>query len=522
MSRFQFLSLAVIFVCSAPSLSQVTAPTVKVLNGTYSGVHNPKYNQDYFLGIPFAQPPVGDLRYSQAQPLNATFSETRNATEYGPQCIGYGSDTWILGNIVSEDCLTLNVVRPSDAQNLPVAVWIHGGGNTNGGSRDPRYNLTFIVDQGVKSKNAFVAVSINYRLHGWGFLFGHEVLEAGSANIGPRDQRMALRWIQDNIAAFGGDSSKVTIWGESAGAMGVGVQMVAYGGRDDGLFRGAIAESGGVISPQRYLTPEEWQPTYDSIVNATNCSSVADTLGCLRRLPVEILSGVLNSSVTTLASWRAQIDGDFLSDSATTLMQTGRFVKVPLLIGTTHDEGTSFAPRGVNTTEEFLELIASAGPDNATALTIAALYPDTPAIGIPSTLVGRPPPSQASYGVQYKRVAAYIGDLLMKAGRRMTTQAWAQHNATVYSYEFNIQMAGFNDADGVGHFQEVALVMYNLEGLGYLNEIATPPFEGKPERYTTAARMMSRMWASFIVDLDPNNAVGGRMMCSDLELAPHQ
>ena len=146
------------------------APTVKVLNGTYSGIHSSTYNQDYFLGIPFAQPPLGDLRFRQAQPLNTTFNETRNATEYSPQCMGYGSDQWVLGNIISEDCLTLNVVRPTGAQNLPVGVWIHGGGNTQGGSRDPRYNLSFIVEQSVYSKAPFIGVSINYRLQAWGYL----------------------------------------------------------------------------------------------------------------------------------------------------------------------------------------------------------------------------------------------------------------------------------------------------------------------------------------------------------------
>lgn len=99
------------------------APTVKVLNGSYSGVYSPGYDQDFFLGIPFAQPPVGDLRFRQAQPLNTTWTETRNATNYSPECIGYGSDDWVLGNIVSEDCLTLNVIRPSGGlQNLPVGV----------------------------------------------------------------------------------------------------------------------------------------------------------------------------------------------------------------------------------------------------------------------------------------------------------------------------------------------------------------------------------------------------------------
>ncbi|KAH7412997.1 triacylglycerol lipase [Cadophora sp. MPI-SDFR-AT-0126] len=503
-----FLKLVpVVLVFGTVSFAQ-DAPTVKVLNGTYSGIHSSTYNQDFFLGIPFAQPPLGDLRFRQAQPLNTTFNETRNATEYSPECMGYGSDQWVLGNIISEDCLTLNVIRPTGAQNLPVGVWIHGGGNTQGGSRDPRYNLSFIVEQSVYSKAPFIGVSINYRLHAWGYLFGKEIMEAGSANMGVRDQRLALHWIQENIAAFGGDPTKVTIWGESAGASGVGMQLVAYGGRDDGLFRGAIAESGGPVGSTRYLTPGQWQPNYDGIVNATNCSTAIDTLACLRTIDRDVLSNVLNSSVTANASWGPQIDGDFLQDSATKLISSGSFVKVPFLLGRNHDEGTSFAPKGINTTEEFLELVQSAGPDNATALTIAALYPDIPEIGIPSTLVGRPPPSQAALGVQWKRAASYIGDLRQHASRRFQAQKWAEYNATAWSYHFNVFTAGFDATTGSGHFTEVAFVFFNTGGRGYMNAVATNPFEGKPESYKKLAKVMSRMWASFIVDLDPNNAAG--------------
>ncbi|KUJ19202.1 carotenoid ester lipase-like protein precursor [Mollisia scopiformis] len=486
-------------------LSQ-SAPTAKVLNGSYSGVYSDVYDQDFFLGIPFAQPPAGDLRFRQAQSLNTSFSETRNATAYSPECIGYGSDDWVLGNDVSEDCLTLNVIRPSGAANLPVGVWIYGGGNTEGGNSDPRYNLSFIVQQSVYARSQFIGVSINYRVQAWGFLFGQEVMDAGSANMGVRDQRLALQWIQENIAAFGGDPTKVTIWGESAGASGVGMQLIAYGGRDDKLFRGAIAESGGPTGSSKYLSPAQWQPYYDKITNATNCSSVADSLDCLRKLPTDVLSNVLNSSVTTGASWGPQIDGDFLQESGTTQVLTGKFVKVPFLTGRNHDEGTSFATKGINTTDEFLADVMSAGPDNATGLTIAALYPDIPSIGIPGTLAGRPPPSQASLGAQWKRASSYTGDLRQHAPRRLVTQSWAAHNITAYSYLFNVFTNGFDATIGVTHFTEVSFVFNNIYGNGYNNSVASDPFENKPETYMQVAKMMSRMWASFIVDLNPNNA----------------
>lgn len=205
-------------VYDAASIPPQGAPTVTVRNGTYFGLHNPHYNQDYFLGIPFAQPPLDELRFQLPQPLNHSWTGLRNATEYSPECIGYGSDTWLLGNIVSEDCLTLNVIRPAgvdtDADTkLPVLLFIHGGGWYEGGSRDPRYNQSFLVERSVQMGQPIIGVSINYRLSNWGFLWGEAIAAAGLGNLGIRDQRLALHWVQENIAAFGGDPSRVTIQG---------------------------------------------------------------------------------------------------------------------------------------------------------------------------------------------------------------------------------------------------------------------------------------------------------------------
>ncbi|KAH8591288.1 Alpha/Beta hydrolase protein [Bisporella sp. PMI_857] len=508
LSNLAFLIVPFLATLSASALSsRQDSPTVRTLNGTYSGIYSLEYNQDFFLGIPYAQPPLGDLRFRQAQPLNTSWTETKTATEYSPECIGYGSDQWVLGNKISEDCLTLNVVRPSDATgSLPVAVWIHGGGLRQGGNADPRYNLSRIIQQSVYSGSPIIAVSINYRLSGWGFLFGKEIAAAGAANIGIRDQRLALHWVQENIAAFGGNPAKVTIFGESAGGWSVGTQLIAYGGRDDGLFRGAISQSGapaGLAPPT--LTAELWQPYYEKITKATNCSGTADSLACLRQVPVDVLSNVFNSSVTTGAPLQPVVDGDFIPDTPTTLLRDGKFLKVPYLLGANHDEGTAFGRRGINTTEQFLGTLTAAGIDNATAATVAAVYPDIPEIGIPPTFEGRPPAS-LRYGSQFKRAAAFGGDTKMHAPRRLTSQAWAKHNVTSYSYVFNVMPNGVDYTTGATHFQEVAFVFYNLEGDGYKNVVAVPPFEGKPESYSQLARLMSRMWISFIVDGDPNNS----------------
>lgn len=125
------------------------------------------------------------------------------------------------------------MIRPSgvaDTAELPVAVWIHGGGLYMGGSADRRYNLSFIVENSVALGTPMIGVSLNYRLSAFGFLHGSEALGAGIANNGFRDQRLALRWVNENIAAFGGDPAKVTIWGESSGAESVSAQVLAYNG----------------------------------------------------------------------------------------------------------------------------------------------------------------------------------------------------------------------------------------------------------------------------------------------------
>lgn len=173
------------------------------------------YDQDFFLGMPFAQPPLGDLRLRQPQSLNSTWNGTRNATVYQPECIGYGSDQWVLGNHISEDCLSVNVIRPAGVDTtakLPVAVFFNPGGWFEGGNSDPRNNMSFIVQQSMEMGSPFVAVSPNYRLSLFGFLYSQEVVDAGITNLGMLDQRLALYWVQENIEAFGGDPTKVTIW----------------------------------------------------------------------------------------------------------------------------------------------------------------------------------------------------------------------------------------------------------------------------------------------------------------------
>jgi cholinesterase len=286
----------------------------------------------------------------------------------------------------------------------------------------------------------------------------------------------------------------------------VGTQLIAYGGRDDKLFRGAISESGAPTGLSPFVTAAEWQPNYDAIVQAANCSEASDTLACLRTVPTDSLSAIFNSSVTANATRRPVVDGDFLLASGTTEIEKGNFVKVPYLIGTNFDEGTAFGTQGINTTAEFIAMVMDDGPTTAEAEQMARLYPDDPALGIPATLVGRPTGDLAALGYQFKRSAAYGGDRSMHAGRRLTNEIWAKHGVPSYSYHFDVVVNGMPLYIGATHFQEVAFVFDNTAGNGYENAVAVDPFEGEPATFEELAKTMSRLWVSFVVHQNPNTA----------------
>lgn len=289
---------------------------------------------------------------------------------------------------------------------------------------------------------------------------------------------------------------------------------MAYGGRDDGLFRAAISQSGFVSGVAAYPTVEQWQPIYNYVVESTNCTDALDTLACLRTIPTDDLSAVFNSTfngsnVGSESATRPQIDGDFLQDSGTNQLREGRFVKVPYLLGANFDEGASFATEGINTTADFINEILSVVPDmdNATLNTILTLYPDVPELGIPATLRGRPSPA-SGYGAQWKREAAYVGDVKMHAARRLAAQTWARQGVPAYSYHFDVLVHGATAEEGAGHYREVAFVFDDTSGWGYDNAVAVDPFAGEPETFGRLAEMMSRMWVGFIAHLDPNEAGG--------------
>ncbi|KAH7028780.1 Alpha/Beta hydrolase protein [Microdochium trichocladiopsis] len=497
-----------LFLGTALAATQVASahedPRVTVKNGTLTGVYNSQYNQDYFLGIPYAQPPVGNRRFRNPASYNESWADGRDAKALGPACIGYGSSAW--GYAASEDCLLLNVYRPAGlfGKPLPVLVWIFGGGFVQGSGSDARYNLTFLVDRSVEMGQPIIAVNLNYRLSAWGFLASQEVADGGDSNFGLRDQRLALQWVHENIRAFGGDPSQVTIWGQSAGGQSVGRQLLAYGGRDDDLFRTAVMDSGYPISDD--LPQNASQAQYNQLVARAGCEGQPDTLKCLREVPTDQLNTAINT--TALINWRPAIDNDFIAVNSKQQFRNGQFVRVPIITGANTAEATGITPpSAINTTEQFRAALPSSYTD-AFKDKIVELYPagmaDNSFPNLPADYI----PSAYPYGLQYLNAATYFSDRLI-ASRRATCQRWAELGLPAYCYHFNAIPAWAGPLDGSAHFAEVAFAQYNLLGVGYAPN-RTPPFQGLGNEFRDLARLMASDYIAFVNSGDPNRWEGRR------------
>ncbi|KAL4905960.1 hypothetical protein BDW74DRAFT_184917 [Aspergillus multicolor] len=506
------LCLALAATVLARTNQEPTGPTVETQNGTVVGRYVESYNQEQFLGIPFAQPPVGNLRFNLPQPVNDSWDTPFDAREYGTVCTNYLLDLEVdIPGLKSssEDCLTLNIVRPANATTtpdecLPVLVYIFGGGFRQGGSADGQYNTSRPVQHSVDMGAPSIVVTMNYRVHGWGYLAGDVVRGQGALNVGLYDQRLALRWIQENIDAFGGDRERVTIHGESAGAASVGFHLLAYSGRDDGLFHAAICQSGGPWYFGSFATYQESEQSYQAVIRATNCTEAEDTLACLRAAPFEALDAAFAS-----LSFLPVVDGLLIPRYNSLALADGKFVRVPMLIGANTDEGKIFTFEGPNSSKDFASVIANytyvRTKHNATIARLLDAYPypgSNTTHGQSNDQLSLP----AAYGSQFLRTARYTGDAMFIAGRRYTCEVWAQHGVPCYSFRFNTIPAGLDPVtSGATHAQEVAFVFNNQQGLGMVSNPfnVTPP--ARQQRYKELATPMGRMWMSFVATQSPNH-----------------
>jgi para-nitrobenzyl esterase len=323
------------FIMNAKAFAQ-TPDRVKTANGVVEGPGQQPSSVRIFKGIPFAQPPVGDLRWKPPQaPKN--WEGVRQATQFGPRCMQHPifGDMNFRSNGMSEDCLYLNVWTPAKkgSERLPVLVYFYGGGFVAGDGSEPRYDGESLARRGI------VVVNLNYRLGLFGF-FAHpeltkESVQHASGNYGLLDQAAAIRWVKQNIAAFGGDPKRVTIAGESAGSASVSAQMASPLSRD--LIAGAIGESGSVLStmPAVPLAQAEAQGVkFTTEVGATSLSA-------LRAMTTEQLYQATNKQ--EFGRFPITVDGYFFTEPPSATYAAGRQAHVPLLVGWNSEEMTWLA-----------------------------------------------------------------------------------------------------------------------------------------------------------------------------------
>jgi para-nitrobenzyl esterase len=400
---------AVGVAAAAPAPAAGGGPTVTTRYGHLRGKSSGAAHA--YLGIPYAAPPVGSLRWKPPSPP-ARWSGVRDATTPGHPCMQQPSSTpW--GNLAgpgtpSEDCLYLNVHTPAQPspRQRPVMVWIHGGGFTVGSG-------SFYDGGTLAAKGDVVAVHLNYRLGAFGYLAHPGLAEESprglSGNYGLLDQQAALRWVRDNIAAFGGDPGNVTVFGESAGGGSVCQHLVSPAAT--GLFDRAIAQSGcGFPLPTQASQQTNGKAWGDSL----GCADVA----CLRGKPAAEL---LTASARPTARWVPNVDGAILPSQVTDALKSGRFHRVPVLQGTTADEGrltvaTTYDLAGRQLTPEGYPVAVRALHGDR-AETILARYP----------LSGHGSPAEA--------LGAVLTDSQFACLQSRTAGLMAEHTRS-YQYEF--------------------------------------------------------------------------------------
>lgn len=269
-------------------------------------------------------------------------------------------------------------------------------------------------------------------------------------------------------------------------------------------------ESGNPVTS--ILSDAYYQPLYDEIVNQTGCATQFDTLNCLRSVPFEQLNAIFNQTGLngTGGDFQPIFDGDFIQKFGSLQLAAGEFVHVPIIDGANTDEGTAFGPKGIQNASQFAQYLQTSDSAVGVALPaylaqdILAAYPDDPSVGIPAELGDVR--LNSTYGFEYRRTSAYAGDAVFIANRRLTCATWASAGVAAYCYRFNARPNGIPPETGVTHFQEVAFVFNNIDGLGYNPAVSSPdPFAGEPASYFALSKLMSCSWASFVHDLDPNS-----------------
>ncbi len=463
--------LVITMLLGLPSMMKADPLVVKTEQGKVHGKTINEGKVRAWLGLPYASPPTGDLRWKAPQ-APSRWKGKRDATRFGAHC----AQNQVFEDMVfqddggSEDCLFLNVYAPATASRkakLPVMFWIHGGGYSGGSSDEPRHNGDFLPLKGV------LLVTINYRLGVFGFLATADLAKEAdgtAGNYGLMDMIAALQWVNKNIKNFGGDPNNVTIFGESAGSFAVSTLMASP--LAQGLFQKAIGESGGALGDSalssdalstRELKDAKW-------VAGLGVNSLAE----LRSLPTKT---ILDAAKQPGAGFPPDVDGKVLTESVSAVYAAGKQAHVPLLAGWNADEGSFFGMRGM-TVAQWQQMAQTNFGDHASEF--LSLYPgDTDAQALRSAI---------DFG----------GDQFIAFG----TWTWLEvHRKTgdspIYRYHFELAAtpSKFHPGTFVFHSDDIEYVFGTLD--------TRPGFNVRPEDRKLSDEIMT-YWTNFAKTGDPN------------------
>ncbi|RUS35453.1 Alpha/Beta hydrolase protein [Jimgerdemannia flammicorona] len=491
MVNFKLVTLAVAILIGTTQ-SAPTTPLVDLDNGRFQG-----YSQgdlDYFLAIPYAASTAGSNRFRRPQPP-LKVQGVRNATTPGLTC----PTTTTLGNSsqTSEDCLYVNVYKPSGVKagdNLPVMVHFKKAPpirpiQTALPSSALPITASFMSRSTTAKYNSPPQNSSFYSIQvsALGFLASQELQEADGLNLGLWDQLYALEWVCANIRKFGGDPKKVTIFGESVGGVSVAMHLLKQDDKRQ-LFRGAIIESGSPTSGT-YPMYSYYQNVYNDYVAEFGCHTAANTLDCLRKVPLndfmQFTANYTSSYVGGLLAFTPVSGDDFLPKEPSQLVKEGHISKVPLIIGTNTDEGTIFVLQNLTTNKDYSDYfryIYKSIKDSSLD-TIQNLYQDPSVSGSPY--------SNSPFSTQFLRAAATFGyEPTITYQAQIFARAYAPFRL-VYKYHFDQVFPGIPSWMGVPHTSEIPFV-FNLPGT------FTAPSD------LLVAETMQAYWVSFVRTLNPN------------------
>ncbi|KAG6918167.1 hypothetical protein DXG01_016152 [Tephrocybe rancida] len=483
-------------VLATLTLVSASSVIVQVSRASVIGNYNATSGVEEFLGLKYGTA----ARFRRATAVSYSTYQKINATVHGPACpqikgtnslaVDYG----IYGT--DEDCTLLDIQRPhsiSSKKLLPVMVWLHGGALTQGASW--YYPGDGMVQESTRIGQPVITIILQYRLAAWGFLGGNEASANGAQNLGLYDQKLALQWIQNNIEGFGGDKSKVTIFGQSSGAMSIAYHMLDV---DTTLFSAAILESGTTTSVPA-LPAAKYQGNYNALVSTVGCSGAKNTFECLRAVDRDALINATNvvfgqPTVYGSRPWGVTIDGDVVPASPSVLTAQGKFAKIPIITGNVMDEGTIFVkPQTISTDADLFTFLENDYRNrnasffqNATSIeTLSTLYPDNPALGSPYGTG-----NTTYFGEQFKRGAAIYGDIHFQYARRNFLSVAVSKGVKAWSYIFDQFTPTNAEWQGVFHTGEIPYVFMKFT-----------PADGS--LYTLSQQVLA-YWVSFAYNRDPN------------------